>query len=253
MPVNEKLKKFGLSRTTKKFVGQSPVERAVKETIDKTPIKRLSEAEQYKKELESISKRAQLIKSTEDELERIEEESQHKKKVAFINKTLATPFSQGKEIESIKQKTVEEYLTKINIPEQIDYPEPFESEPALNKELSEFKRKINEHLRNMGFAGSGGGGAEKLADLTDVDGSAKVNGRFLKYEASSGQFVGDAGPQPDNLLLEDGTGSLVLDTSDDAGDNLLYEEATGDFLLVLASHGMYITGEGWGSIKFGGD
>ena len=183
----------------------------------------------------------------------MEEESQHKKKVAFINKTLATPFSQGKEIESIKQKTVEEYLTKINIPEQIDYPEPFESEPALNKELSEFKRKINEHLRNMGFAGSGGGGAEKLADLTDVDGSAKVNGRFLKYEASSGQFVGDAGPQPDNLLLEDGTGSLVLDTSDDAGDNLLYEEATGDFLLVLASHGMYITGEGWGSIKFGGD
>ena len=73
---------------------------------------------------------------------------------------------------------------------------------------------------------------------TPVDGSAKVNGRFLKYEASSGQFVGDAGPQPDNLLLEDGTGGLVLDTSDDAGDNLLYEDGTGDFLLVLASHGI---------------
>ena len=44
MPVNDKLKKLGLNRTTKKFVGQSPVERVVKETIDKTPIKRLSEA-----------------------------------------------------------------------------------------------------------------------------------------------------------------------------------------------------------------
>ena len=241
MPVNEKLKKLGLSRTTKKFVGQSPVERVVKETIDKTPIKRLSEAEQYKKELESISKRAQLIKATEDELERMEEERKHKKKVDFVNKTLATPFSQGKEVdfEPVKQKMVEEYLPKINIPEQMDYPEPFESEPALNRELAEFKRKINEHLMKMGYAGSGGGGAEKLADLTDVDaGTALVNGRFLKYEASSGKFIGDDGPQPDNFLLEDGTGSLVLDTSDDAGDNILYEDGTGDFLLVLASHGI---------------
>tara|TARA_B100000424_G_scaffold66045_1_gene48710 strand:+ start:738 stop:1490 length:753 start_codon:yes stop_codon:yes gene_type:complete len=240
MPVNDKLKKFGINRTTKKFVGQSPVERVVKETIDKTPIKRLSEAEQYKKELESISKRAQLIKATEDELERMEEERKHKKKVDLINKTLATPFSQGKEVdfEPVKQKMVEEYLPKISIPEQMDYPEPFETEPALNRELAEFKRKINEHLHQVGFIGSGGGGAEKLADLQDVDSSAQVNGRFLKYEASSGKFIGDAGPQPDNFLLEDGTGSLVLDTSDDAGDNILYEDGTGDFLLVLASHGI---------------
>ena len=240
MPVNDKLKKFGINRTTKKFVGQSPVERVVKETIDKTPIKRLSEAEQYKKELESISKRAQLIKATEDELERMEEERKHKKKVDLINKTLATPFSQGKEVdfEPVKQKLVEEYLPKINIPEQMDYPEPFETEPALNRELAEFKRKINEHLHQVGFIGSGGGGAEKLADLQDVDSSAQVNGRFLKYEASSGKFIGDDGPQPDNFLLEDGTGSLVLDTSDDDGDNILYEDGTGDFLLVLASHGI---------------
>ena len=240
MPVNDKLKKFGLNRTTKKFVGQSPVERVVKETIDKTPIKKLSEAEQYKKELESISKRARLIKATEDELERMEEERKHNEKVDLINKTLATPFSQGKEVdfEPVKQKMVEEYLPKINIPEQMDYPEPFESEPALNRELAEFKRKINEHLHQVGFIGSGGGGAEKLADLQDVDSSAQVNGRFLKYEASSGKFIGDAGPQPDNFLLEDGTGSLVLDTSDDDGDNILYEDGTGDFLLVLASHGI---------------
>ena len=240
MPVNDKLKRLGVGRTTKRFVGKSPVDKVVTETIEKTPVKRLSEVEQFKKELDNIAKRAELIKAAEDEMERIEEERQHKKRVDFINKTLTTPFTQGKEVdfESVKQKTVEEYLPKINIPEQIDYPEPFESEPALNRELSEFKTKINEHLRKMGFAGSGGGGAEKLADLTDVDGSAKVNGRFLKYEASSGQFVGDAGPQPDNLLLEDGTGGLVLDTSDDAGDNLLYEDGTGDFLLVLASHGI---------------
>jgi len=241
MPVNDKLKKFGINRTTKKFVGQSPVERVVKETIDKTPIKRLSEAEQYKKELESISKRAQLIKATEDELERMEEERKHKKKVDLINKTLATPFSQGKEVdfEPVKQKMVEEYLPKISIPEQMDYPEPFETEPALNRELAEFKRKINEHLHQVGFIGSGGGGAEKLADLQDVDSSALVDGKFLKFQSSTGQFVGsDPTTDPDNVLLEDGTGSLVLDTSADDGDDIVYEDGTGDFLLVLASHGI---------------
>jgi len=241
MPVNDKLKKFGVNRTTKKFVGQSPVERVVKETISKTPIKRLSEAEQYKKELESISKRAQLIKATEDELERMEEERKHNKKVDLINKTLATPFSQGKEVdfEPVKQKIVEEYLPKVNIPEQIDYPEPFETEPALNRELAEFKRKINEHLHQVGFIGSGGGGAEKLADLQDVDSSALVDGKFLKFQSSTGQFVGsDPTTDPDNVLLEDGTGSLVLDTSADDGDDIVYEDGTGDFLLVLASHGI---------------
>ena len=241
MPVNDKLKRLGVGRTTKRFVGKSPVDKVVTETIEKTPVKRLSEVEQFKKELDNIAKRAGLIKAAEDEMERIEEERQHKKRVDFINKTLTTPFTQGKEVdfESVKQKTVEEYLPKINIPEQIDYPEPFESEPALNRELSEFKTKINEHLRKMGFAGSGGGGAEKLADLTDINSSALVDGKFLKFQSSTGQFVGsDPTTDPDNVLLEDGTGSLVLDTSDDDGDDIVYEDGTGDFLLVLASHGI---------------
>ena len=87
----------------------------------------------------------------------------------------------------------------------------------------------------MGFAGSGGGGAEKLADLTDINSSALVDGKFLKFQSSTGQFVGsDPTTDPDNVLLEDGTGSLVLDTSDDDGDDIVYEDGTGDIHLVLA-------------------
>ena len=75
--------------------------------------------------------------------------------------------------------------------------------------------------------------------MTDVDDTALVDGKFLKYQASTGQFIGsDPTTDPDNVLLEDGTGSLVLDTSDDAGDDIVYEDGTGDFLLVLASHGI---------------
>jgi len=193
MPVNDKLKRLGVGRTTKKFVGQSPVERVVTETIEKTPVKRLSEVEQFKKELDNISKRAQLIKATEDELERMEEEREHKKKVDFVNKTLATPFSQGKEVdfEPVKQKTVEEYLPKAQIPEQIEYPEPFQEEPALNRELAEFKKKINQHLHQVGFMGSGGGGIGDIKDAGDVDaGTALVDGKFLKFDSSTQKFVG---------------------------------------------------------------
>jgi RNA polymerase-binding transcription factor DksA len=77
MPVNDKLKRLGVGRTTKRFVGKSPVDKVVTETIEKTPIKRLSEVEQFKKELDNISKKAELIRATEDELDRIEDERQH--------------------------------------------------------------------------------------------------------------------------------------------------------------------------------
>ena len=41
MPVNDKLKRLGVGRTTKRFVGKSPVDKVVTETIEKTPVKRL--------------------------------------------------------------------------------------------------------------------------------------------------------------------------------------------------------------------
>ena len=254
MAINDKLKKLGISRSTNKFVGKSLMEKVIDEGAKPKPEK-ISDVSQYKKELKNIAAKAKFLRDTELELERIEEEILHKIRVELINKTISSPFTQGKEVdfESVKQKAVEEYLPKAFIPEQIEYPEPFELEPALNRELAEFKRKINQHLAKMGFAGSGGGGSERIADMQDVDGSAQVNGRFLKYEESSSKWIGDAGPKPDIMLLEDGSSdSLVLDTAEDAGDNLLYEEATGDFLLVLASHGMEISGTGWGSLTFGG-
>ena len=50
--INKLLKnKFGVARTTKESVVQSksPVDKVVKQTIKKEPIKKLSEVEQYKK------------------------------------------------------------------------------------------------------------------------------------------------------------------------------------------------------------
>ena len=190
--INKLLKnKFGVSRTKKEFVRetQSPVDKIVKKTITKEPVKKLSDAEQYKKELSMIQKKAGMIKAAEDELHRVEEDRKHKQKVDFVNKTLASPFTGNKEVDMKPSLdyAIEELLPKAKIPEMIEYPEPFQEEPALNRELAEFKRKINEHLHKVGFASSGGGGIGSIADANDIDGgTALVNGKFLKYDSSSG-------------------------------------------------------------------
>ena len=240
------LKGVGVDYKTKRFS-------TAKEEVTK-PIKKLTEKEKLNLELKKIAEKARNIEEIEKEV-RLEEKNIIKKSVQ--NK-LNKPFSLGRIIDTapVRNQVVDEILPKQYISKTtLDYPEPFKEEPALNRELSEFKKKVNEHLRKMGFAGSGGGGSEKVADMQDVDsGSAKINGRFLKYEESSAKWVGDAGPHPDVIVLESGTdssGNLVLDTAADVGNNFLFEDATSDLLLVLASHGITVSGQGWNALQFG--
>ena len=195
--INKLLKnKFGVSRTKKEFVRetQSPVDKIVKKTITKEPVKKLSDAEQYKKELSMIQKKAGMIKAAEDELHRVEEDRKHKQKVDFVNKTLASPFTGNKEVDMQPSLdyAIEELLPKAHIPDVIEYPEPFQEEPALNRELAEFKRKINQHLHQVGLSNPGGGGIGGISDAVDIDtGTAKIDGKFLRYDASQSKWVGD--------------------------------------------------------------
>jgi hypothetical protein len=236
--INKLLKnKFGVARTTKESVVQSksPVDKVVKQTIKKEPIKKLSEVEQYKKELSMIQKKAGILKATEDELYRIEEERQHKEKVDFVNKTLASPFTGNKEVDMQPSLdyAIEELLPKAQIPDVIEYPEPFQEEPALNRELAEFKRKINQHLHQVGFSNPGGGGIGDIGDAGDIDtGTAKIDGKFLKFDASSGKFVGaDAGgsnPAADDIAAGDGAVSIVTTSG-----NITIDAQAGDADIIF--------------------
>jgi hypothetical protein len=64
----------------------------------------------------------------------------------------------------------------------------------LQTDLQAFKDNISASVSRKNLAGSGGSGEVRLEFLDDVDRTtAKVDGKFLKFEASSGKFVGASG------------------------------------------------------------
>ena len=84
-----------------------------------------------------------------EEQKRIDEENKLIEELNNVQNKLTNPFSLGRKVDTnkIRQATIDNVLPKSFVPEQItSYPEPFEEEPALNRELAEFKKQINGHL-----------------------------------------------------------------------------------------------------------
>ena len=219
---------------------------------------KLAREERHQKELAKIAQEASLLRAVEDEEKRVIKEQNRIIRTDFINDKISNAFGTKTKIDSgpTRQSVIDNILPKAFVPEQA-YPEPFEEEPLLNKELADFKKKINEHLHKMGFASGSGGGAGSLADLDDIQiSSAKVDGKLLSYSDSAAKWVGATALVASNLLL-DGTDSsstnagsiIVLNTEADAGDSILYEDATSDMILVLASHGITLSGLGWNAFQ----
>ena len=165
--------------------------------------KRLVKEEKHRIEVAKIAREATIfnekkaakaarIKAVEDEEKRVIEEQNRIIRTDFVKNKMSNAFGTKTKIDSepTRQSVVDNILPKAFIPEQA-YPEPFEEEPLLNKELADFKKKINEHLHKMGFASGSGGGIGDIADAGDIDiGTAKVDGKFLKYSSSSAKWIG---------------------------------------------------------------
>ena len=136
---------------------------------------------------------------------------------------------------------IEEILPKAQIPEKIEYPEPFQDEPALNRELAEFKRKINQHLHQVGFMGSGGGGIGDLKDAGDIDGgTALVDGKFLKFDSSTQKFVG-SDASVSNETIQDIVGAMVSSNTE-SGITVAYQDADGTLDFTVGTLNQDTTG-----------
>ena len=90
-----------------------------------------------------LAEKATKMREAEEEEKRLNEESERLEisRSEQIQNKLANPFTLGKKVDSTtwREAAINE-LSKTYIPEAItSYPEPFEEEPALNRELSEFK------------------------------------------------------------------------------------------------------------------
>ncbi|NWJ43888.1 hypothetical protein HX837_06795, partial [Marine Group I thaumarchaeote] len=188
--------------------------------------KRLVKEEKHRIEVEKIAREATIfnekvaekaarIKAIEDEEKRIIEEQNRIIRTDFVKNKMSNAFGTKTKIDSepTRQSVVDNILPKAFVPEQTNS-EPFKEEPLLNKELADFKKKANEHLRKMGFT-AGGGGIGYIADAGDVDaGTARVDGKFLLYQSSSGKWVGASSTGYDGDIADlDIDGELDIGTA----------------------------------------
>ena len=114
-------------------------------------------------------------------------------------------------LEEVFEKFNEETLTEglLNEPPEVKNSDPltpldqnFVTLDQLKEHYRLFISRIQQQLSTLG-----GGGETRLEFLDDVDrNSAKVNGRFLKYDAASGKWIGALGGGGGSQTLDDTLG-----------------------------------------------
>ena len=191
-------------------------------------------AEEARVANEIRERNARIDREVREEAERAIKEEIKRKREEFITGSLSNAFGTKTKVDftPVREEVIDKYIPQLKEPEKEERPTPFKEEPALNAELEEFKKKINEHLHTVGFMGSGGGGIGDIADAGDVDaGTALVNGKFLKYDSSSAKFVGSdssGGTAADDIsagdaavLLTTSSGDITIDAAANNSDIIL--------------------------------
>ena len=192
--------------------------RSFRKADEEAKRQRLEEKKQI--ELREIAEKAAIQRALDEEQRRVQTEQFRKKRNEHVTTRLSNAFGPKKKVE-ISEQEIENKLNKAFIPTK-NFPEPFEEEPALNRELSEFKKKIHEHIAQLGLSHSSGGGAGFISDLDDIQiSTAKVDGKALVYDSSSGKWVGES-------VLTGAITGLDIDGGTDIGADL----ADADLIIV---------------------
>ena len=176
---------------------EKPEQRAKRKAITFGSFKRAEDKQvaerkqrEHDAELAVITEEARIQRVLEEEEQKAVKEENRRRREKFITKSLSNAFGTKNEVDMtpVREQVIDRYLPKTALPEAEEYPTPFKDEPALNAELAEFKKKINEHLHTIGFASSGGGGIGSIADANDIE--DLDDGEFLQFRASDGKFIG---------------------------------------------------------------
>jgi hypothetical protein len=233
---------------------EKPENRAKKKAITFGSFKRAEEKQiqerkdrEHQAELARIAEQARLTREIADEEERVIREESKRKRNEFITGSLKNAFGTKTNVDMnpVREEVIDKYIPQLKEPKKEERPTPFKAEPALNAELEEFKKKINEHLHKVGFASSSGGGAGSFADLDDVDPTtAKVNGKTIQFDSSTNKFVGadvTAGAlAADNLTAGDAainltttSGNITIDATANNSDIIFKgTDATSDITML---------------------
>ena len=111
---------------------------------------------------------------------------------------------------------------------------------TLRKEFDNFRSLIGQQIASSQMSGAGGGEV-RLEFMDDVDrNTAKVNGKFLKYQSSTGKFIGaDAGVT--NEQLQDVVGAMISSNTE-SGITVTYEDSDGTLDFVVGTLNQDTTG-----------
>lgn len=116
------------------------------------------------------------------------------------------------------------------IPEEEKIEEgPDEEIRRLKREMDQLRKMVYESVRTA--TAQGGGGEVRLEFLDDVDrDSVKVDGKFLKYQSSTGKWIGaDASGGVSDLGPLSGIATMDTSTIND-GDTIIYDSSTQQFI-----------------------
>ena len=111
---------------------------------------------------------------------------------------------------------------------------------TLRKEFEQYKTALQNQV-TKGLATSSGGGEVRLEFLDDVDrDTAKVDGKFLKFDSSSGKFVGDDA-SVSNETIQDVVGNMVSSNTE-SGITVTYQDADGTLDFTIGTLNQDTTG-----------
>ena len=232
LPKDEPPIKFGTPEYVEK--NESPVNKIIEDIKlsddDKSKLNEFSDLFSGIESIEEISE-----DKNEEEIEEVQEilskEIEELEEVVLEEKTEEPSEIIKQSIKSIGDIRYDKKVKNLD-----DYPKPFKAEPALNAELADFKKKINEHLHKIGFASSGGGGIGSIKDADDINIDSQADGFILKYNATTDKYVSSEPSVTSLRLLMDGTDSFSTNTGDhielsgtdssstDAGDEIVLED-----------------------------
>ena len=206
-----------------------------------------------------IKKKLEL---NEKEKEKLNDFSVLMEKVGSLSeKTEEENVSQITEVvtEFVEPETVEEEVVEEKKPTTIideivsnlddmgqrtEVKEQLDEIQSLRKEFEQYKRTLQNQV-TKGLATSSGSGEVRLEFLDDVERStATVNGKFLKYDSSSGLFVGSdvtATAETDTEEVQDIVGAM-FSSNTETGITATYQDGDGTIDLVVGTLNQDTTG-----------
>ena len=170
--------------------------------------------------------------------------------------TITEPNSEDIVVDEIKVDTISEEPTSVektasmidkaivhldSLEEKTEIKEEVNQIATLRKEFDNFRSLIAQQIASSQMSGAGGGEV-RLEFMDDVDRTtAKVDGKFLKYQASTGKFIGADTVSITDEQLEDVVGGMISSNTE-SGIAVTYDDTNGKLDFTVGTLNQDTTG-----------